>query len=90
MEENYPDWEPEPVPEILYEEQVSEDLFTGEPTNKQTSDLGFYKSIDNDYVRITFLIVAVTTSIFSLISFYLGYEFLTYWLLMANLWTIVS
>ena len=34
MRENYPDWEPEPVPEILYEDdQISEDLFTGKPTN---------------------------------------------------------
>ena len=52
---------------------------------EQTSDLGMYEALNNDYVRITFLSVAIMTSTLSLITFYLTYEFLTYWFLMANL-----
>ena len=48
-------------------------------------DLGLYKSINNDYVRITFMTVALMTSTISIVTFYLGYEFATYFTMMANL-----
>ena len=89
MAENYPDYEPPEDDEEENTELNLEQLVeTGteaipEESAVPVKELSIYEQINNDYVRITFMTVAIMSSIFTLVSCWLTYEAVTYFFLMT-------